>query len=131
MPVPLSEIMAEFAPDSRARIEAKAAELIKERRTLTEIRKALGVTQADLAKALKTSQPNVVRIEKSADVLVSTVARVVEALGGKLLMQVELPDGREVTLRIGQSKGRRTVKPQKRAPIPAEKALGRRARTTA
>jgi predicted transcriptional regulator len=97
MPVNYKDVMAEFTPEERAEIAAGAAEIVAQNRALRELRKSLGVTQNQLADALETSQANVARIEGKGDLMVSTVARVVEALGGRLRMVVEMP-GRPATV---------------------------------
>lgn len=88
----LSAVLDEFAPEDRADIERRAAELIAEARTLAEMRKSLGLSQAAVAEALRTSQANVAKIESGrSDVMVSTIARIVGAMGGRMRMVVELP----------------------------------------
>src|SRR3954451_16304194 len=102
MATTLDEVMMEFSADDRAEIEREAARLIVENRTLGELRRALGLTQAQIAEALETSQANVAQIESKTDVKVSTVAKVVEALGGHLHLVVVLPGQEAVTLKFGK-----------------------------
>ena len=116
MPVPLEEIMARFTPEERVEIERGAQRIIAVSRTLAELRKALGVTQADLAKALKTTQGNIAQIEGKDDVMISTLERVVKALGGRLVLRVELPGHPPATLRLGRSKGKSTLKAERHRP---------------
>ena len=59
---------------------------------LAELRELRGVSQADVADGLGTSRPNVSRIEKEADVRLSTLERYVEALGGKLELRAVFED---------------------------------------
>ena len=59
---------------------------------LAELRELRGVSQADVADGLGTSRPNVSRIEKEADVRLSTLERYVEALGGKLEIRAVFDD---------------------------------------
>jgi hypothetical protein len=101
MAVPFEEIMQGFSPERRARIERRAETMLTQNRTLAGLRKTLGVTQRRLADALETSQSNVAQIEGKTDVMVSTVARVVDALGGKLHLVVTLSGRDAVALRIG------------------------------
>jgi hypothetical protein len=61
---------------------------------LMEIRQSRGVTQAGLAATLGTSQVNVSKAERRADMQVSTLDRHVTALGGRLVLRAEFPDGR-------------------------------------
>lgn len=97
MPKSLEDMMMRFSPEERAQIESGAAQIIAENRTLRELRKSLNITQNELADALETSQANVAKIEGKTDLMVSTVARVVSALGGTMKMVVQLP-GRPVTV---------------------------------
>jgi transcriptional regulator len=59
---------------------------------LAELRELRGVSQADVADGLGTSRPNVSRIEKEADVRLSTLERYVKALGGKLEIRAVFDD---------------------------------------
>src|SRR5215210_3138400 len=79
MPVSLSKMMDEFSPEDRTEIEGHARQLIAERRSLMQIRKALKLTQSDIAEVLKTSQAHVAQIERKRDAMVSTIERIVNA----------------------------------------------------
>src|SRR5438132_6786305 len=68
---------------------------------LTELRKLEGVTQVELARKLGVKQPAVSQLEKQDDLQVSTLQRIVKALGGDLEITVRLPGGE---YRIGQFK---------------------------
>lgn len=59
---------------------------------LSELRARRGLSQAAIAQALGVSQPNVSRIEQEEDVYLSTLARYVAALGGRLELQAVFPD---------------------------------------
>jgi DNA-binding XRE family transcriptional regulator len=72
---------------------------------LTELRKLEGVTQAELARKLGVKQPAVSQLEQQEDMQVSTLQRVVEALGGELEITVRLK-GEEY--RLGQFRSGRT-----------------------
>jgi transcriptional regulator with XRE-family HTH domain len=66
----------------QAKIRARTAQLKSEYETLQELRKALNVTQEQLAADLDLS--NITRLEKRHDMLLSTLARAIRAIGGKL-----------------------------------------------
>jgi transcriptional regulator with XRE-family HTH domain len=100
MAVTLHEVMQEFSPEERAEIDRQVERMAAQSRTLAGLRKMLGLTQGRLADALETSQSNVAQIESKADVMVSTVARVVQALGGRLHLVVTLPGRDPVGLQI-------------------------------
>jgi len=100
MPVTLDDMMQGLSAERREAIGEEAARLIAESRTLRELRVALGLTQDQVADALETSQSNVAQIEKKTDVKVSTVAKVVEALGGHLHLVAVLPGREPISLRL-------------------------------
>jgi transcriptional regulator with XRE-family HTH domain len=58
--------------------------------TLADLRERQGLTQVKLAKKAKITQSEVSRTEQQDDCLVSTLDRYAAALGGKLLLHVEI-----------------------------------------
>jgi DNA-binding XRE family transcriptional regulator len=93
-----SELEKQMNPESRSRAKARAKEQIAEM-LLSEIRQSSGLTQEELAKALGIKQPSLSRLEAQHDVQVSTLSRLIHALGGKLEIIARLPGG---TIRITQ-----------------------------
>ena len=81
-----------MSPDRRARNEA-AALLLSVAMDLAELREAKDITQEALAAKLDIAQSNVSRLERRADMLVSTLSEVVRALGGELQLIATFPDG--------------------------------------
>lgn len=59
---------------------------------LNDLRRKRGLSQAEVAEALEVSQPNVSRIEQEDDVYLSTLARYVAALGGRLEVNAVFPE---------------------------------------
>jgi len=98
MTVSLDDMMAGLAPERRRRIEERAAELIAEEMTLRELRKARALTQASVARELGISQDAISRLEKRSDLLLSTLRRTVEAMGGSLSLIARFPDRPPVEL---------------------------------
>ena len=88
----LQQIWDDLPKERQEKIEARAKALEAEYLTLQEFRKMAGLTQAKIAEALNMPQSNVSRLEKSADMLLSTLRGYVESIGGKLHLTVELPD---------------------------------------
>ncbi len=88
----LQKIWDELPEGRKEKIRARAEELEAEYLTLQELRKTAGLTQAHVSEGLNIPQSNVSRLEKSADMLLSTLRGYVEAVGGKLNLTVELPD---------------------------------------
>ena len=98
MTVSLKTMMAELDPERRRRIEERAAELIAEEMTLRELRKARQLTQARVAAELGISQDGVSRLEQRSDLLLSTLRKTVEAMGGSLSLVAKFPDRPPVEL---------------------------------
>ena len=87
-----SDLKARMSPEARDRAEVRTKDMIAEM-LLTEIRQLVGLTQEDVAKKLGIKQPTLSKLESQDDMYISTLRRLVEALGGKLEMVVHLPAG--------------------------------------
>ena len=98
MTVTLRTMMANLDPERRRKIEDRAAELIAEEMTLRELRKARQLTQVSVARELGISQDGVSRLEQRTDLLLSTLRRTVEAMGGSLSLIATFPDRPPVEL---------------------------------
>ncbi len=85
------EIMAALPKARRARIDARAAELVGEVEGLKALREMAERSQEQIAQALGVKQPSVLKMERQADLYLSTLRRFVEAAGGTLELRVELP----------------------------------------
>jgi DNA-binding XRE family transcriptional regulator len=94
----LERIRKALSPARRNRIAARAAQLVAEEMTLQELRQARKLTQVRMAKALGITQDGVSRLEKRSDLLLSTLRKTVEALGGRLSLVAEFPDRGPVVL---------------------------------
>src|SRR5215475_6587587 len=88
----LDQVLAELPPERRERVEARYRELRQEVDGLRELREIAGKAQRDVAAALQIKQPSVSKIEKQADMYLSTLRSYVEAIGGKLEVVVRLPE---------------------------------------
>jgi|SRR5579862_2923081 len=95
------ELKARMTPDRRARVEARTQEMIAEM-LLAEIRLAAGLTQEEVAKKLGIKQPSLSKLESQDDMHISTLLRLVEALGGSLEIIAHMPKG---DIRIQQFHG--------------------------
>ena len=60
---------------------------------LGELRRARELTQSELADRLRTTQPEISKIERRTDVYVSTLRKYIEAMGGALEVVARFPDG--------------------------------------
>jgi DNA-binding XRE family transcriptional regulator len=95
----LEDKLARLPRDRRAKVDARAAELIAEEMTLRDLRRALDRTQVHMARELGVKQETVSRLEKRSDMLLSTLRSYVEAMGGELDLLAKFPDGPPVRLR--------------------------------
>ncbi len=87
MAVNVEDKIKKLSPARRKRVESRAAELISEEMTLRELRKARKLTQVSVS-----------RLEKRSDLLLSTLRKTVEAMGGNLSLVAEFPDRTPVVL---------------------------------
>lgn len=85
-------------------VVAKAQELASDALLnihLGQLREALNLTQTDLAQALGVKQPTVSDMEQPGrDIRLSSLKRYVEASGGKLRLDIELPDGSHYGIQV-------------------------------
>lgn len=96
--ITLSQRMKELSPARRKKIETRAAELVSEEMTLQELRRARKLTQVRMAKALRITQDGVSRLERRTNLLLSTLRKSVEAMGGSLTLIAEFPDREPVAI---------------------------------
>ena len=82
----------QMSAEARARSEEKSRKLIVEMQ-LNEMRVARELTQEHLAKLLKVKQASVSKLERRADMYVSTLRDFVRAMGGDLEIIARFPDG--------------------------------------
>ena len=94
----LQQIWDNLPKERQQRIEAMAQQLEVEYLTLQELRQAAGLTQHQVSVELDMPQSNVSRLEKRSDMLLSTLRKYVEAVGGKLNLIVELPNHQPIFL---------------------------------
>jgi len=98
MAVSVDQKIKKLSPAQRQRVEARVAELIAEEMTLRELRLARKLTQVRMAKALGISQDSVSRLERRSDLLLSTLQKTIQAMGGNLSLVAEFPDRPPVVL---------------------------------
>jgi transcriptional regulator with XRE-family HTH domain len=86
------DLRAKMSPESQARAHEKALAMMAEL-PLAELRQARRLSQEQLAAELHVKQPAVAKIEKKADMYISTLRRFIEAMGGQLEIRAHFPDG--------------------------------------
>jgi len=98
MPRNVNDIVHTLSAARRKKVEARAAELIADEMTLQELRRARKLTQVKVAKALGITQDSVSRLENRSDILLSTLRKTVQVMGGNLSLVAEFPDRAPVIL---------------------------------
>ncbi len=89
----LEQILALEKKEVVKKAQKKAEEILLNIH-LAELRELVQKTQVDLAGVLGIKQPTVAEMEKPGrDLKLSSLKRYIEATGGKLRLDVELPDG--------------------------------------
>lgn len=92
------ELEKQMSPERLARAEARAQEAMAEM-LLAEIRKEAGFTQEDLAETLGVKQPSLSKLESQDDMQISTLKRLIQALGGQLELIAHMPKG-DIRIRL-------------------------------
>ncbi len=98
MATTLTEKLKKLPFDRQKKIEARSAELIADEMTREELRQSLKLTQAQIAQRLQIDQGNVSRIEQRTDLMLSTLRKYIEALGGELQLVARFSDDQVITL---------------------------------
>ncbi len=88
-----STLRAKMSPEARARAQAKAHIDMTEM-ALDEVREARAMTQEHLAKLLGIKQAAVSKMERRADMYVSTLQAMIKAMGGTLQILAVFPEGK-------------------------------------
>ena len=94
---PFSELLEDMSPERRERIRKKTEELRQEM-LLDELRKALMLTQEDLACSLNIKQATVSKIERQSDMYISTLRRFLSAMGAELKIIAAFHDDHEIEI---------------------------------
>jgi len=86
------ELQAKMSPERQARNKAEAERMLLDL-PFEELRAARQLTQESLADILHVNQAAVSKLERRADMYVSTLAKFIEAMGGQLEIRAVFPDG--------------------------------------
>ncbi len=86
------ELTKDFTPERRQRVEAKKSEMLAEM-PLRELRKAMELTQQELADRLQVNQPAVAKMEQRTDMYISSLRSYIESIGGELRIVASFPTG--------------------------------------
>ena len=97
----LQELLANRSPESQTRIQQQMADELLLEIQLHLIREELEISQKELAATLGIKQPSLSAIEnRGNDLKISTMKKYVEAMGGKLRIDVELPTGKYIGFNV-------------------------------
>lgn len=80
----VDELIATLPTAQRRAVAARASDLHEEELALRDLRKALQLTQMDVALRMRKGQDAVSRIEQRDDLLLSTLQAYVASMGGEL-----------------------------------------------
>jgi len=81
-----------MSDQSQERIKKKLKKLRQEM-ALAEVRKAMSLTQTDLAEVLHIKQAALARLENRTDMYISSLRKYITALGGELDIVARFPEG--------------------------------------
>lgn len=96
------ELQEKMDPSSRSENQQRVREELR-RMALDELRSAKQLTQAEMAEILDVPQSSISRIERRADMYLSTLRNYIQAMGGVLQIQAVFPDGGAVVIdRLGE-----------------------------
>jgi transcriptional regulator len=98
MPKNFNTLREKMSPAARERSRV-LAEKYRSEMPLDELREARAMTQVHLAKILGVNQAAVSKMERRADMYVSTLQDFVRAMGGELKITARFPEG---TVEINQ-----------------------------
>ena len=84
-------LRARMTPEARAEAVVEARRLDEEM-DLGEMRRALKLSQEEIGQLLQVGQGSVAKMEKRADMYVSTLRRFIEAMGGELEIVARFAD---------------------------------------
>jgi DNA-binding transcriptional regulator YiaG len=95
------KLLAKMPKERRARIEARARKTLKEI-NLRELRQAFALTQQQLAESLEINQAAVSKMESQSDMYLSTLRRILKAMGAELRIVARFPGGEVVINQFNQ-----------------------------
>lgn len=87
-----SKLKEGMTPERLNNVENRANEILLEM-ALKELRNEKNLTQQKLASILEVNQAALSKIESQSDIKVSTLRRLLEAMGGSLKLVAEFPEG--------------------------------------
>lgn len=87
------DVRDEMSPERQDRIRRRTEELLAEL-PLQELRQARDLSQKELASVLGVNQATISKLERRADMYLSSLRKFVEAMGGELEIAARFPEGK-------------------------------------
>ncbi|MEL6789281.1 MAG: helix-turn-helix transcriptional regulator [Pseudomonadota bacterium] len=97
---PFKTLTNDGSPDRRARVHQKT-DMLRDKMMLDELRRALSLTQTELADRLSVTQSSVAQMEQRQDISLSHLRKVTKAMGGELRVSVVFPDNEVQLIGLG------------------------------
>ena len=95
MAKPFKELKEKMAPERREKIDDRARAILISM-ALQELRQTRQLTQQELATMLNVNQAALSKMENQKDMRVSTLRKLLAAMGGNLKIVAEFPEGEVV-----------------------------------
>ncbi len=92
MPKRFRDLLDRLPKDQRDRIAAGRDQILRDI-SLKQLRRAMRLTQRELAGTLRVNQAAISKMENQYDMYISTLRRILEAMGARLKIIAEFPDG--------------------------------------
>jgi transcriptional regulator with XRE-family HTH domain len=90
-----NELRQKMTPERRAAAEKRAQEMLI-KMALQELRQEKQLTQQEIADILNINQAALSKMEGQSDMRISTLRKLIGAMGGNLKLVAEFPDGEVV-----------------------------------
>lgn len=100
---PFHNLRTKMPRGARRRAAARTQAMLEEM-PLHELRQALELTQEEIAHVLKVKQAAVSKLERRTDMYISTLARFIAAMGGKLELNARFPNGKVRILSLADAR---------------------------
>lgn len=92
MSKPFKTLISKMTPERQAHIQKKT-KILKNSMALKELREAMALTQEELANTLNMKQAAISKFEHQSDIYLSTLRRILHAMGADLEIVAKFPDG--------------------------------------
>jgi DNA-binding XRE family transcriptional regulator len=113
MPRNFKELQARMPRRARVRSERAAKKMISEM-GLAQLRAAMDLTQESLADTLNVKQASISKMERRSDMYISTLSKVIEAMGGELQIIAKMPNGKVEIRQFTKIRGKSAAPPAPR-----------------